>query len=209
MQRRQFQASGFAALILLATTRAQALTLAGLSNADASSGVKAALEQGALAAIGLLGRSGGFLNNPKVHIPLPGYLNDAAKLMKRFGQGARIEELETSINRAAEAAVPMGKDLLLGAVRSMSVQDAKNILTGGDTSVTQFFSEKTRAPLGQTFLPIVTQATNQVGLAQQYNAFAGKAAGFGLVKQEDATIEPYVNGKTLDGPFAVIGEQGQ
>ena len=209
MQRRQFQASGFAALILLATTRAQALTLAGLSNADASSGVKAALEQGALAAIGLLGRSGGFLNNPKVHIPLPGYLNDAAKLMKRFGQGARIEELETSINRAAEAAVPMGKDLLVGAVRRMSVQDAKKILTGGDTSVTQFFSEKTRAPLGQTFLPIVTRATNQVGLAQQYNAFAGKAAGFGLVRQEDATIEQYVTGKTLDGLFVVIGEQEQ
>ena len=209
MQRRQFQASGFAALILLATTRAQALTLAGLSNADASSGVKAALEQGALVAISLLGRSGGFLNNPKVHIPLPGYLNDAAKLMKRFGQGARIEELETSINRAAEAAVPMGKDLLVGAVRRMSVQDAKKILTGGDTSVTQFFSEKTRAPLGQTFLPIVTRATNQVGLAQQYNAFAGKAAGFGLVKQEDATIEQYVTGKTLDGLFVVIGEQEQ
>ena len=209
MQRRQFQASGFAALILLATTRAQALTLAGLSNADASSGVKAALEQGALAAIGLLGRSGGFLNNPKVHIPLPGYLNDAAKLMKRFGQGARIEELETSINRAAEAAVPMGKDLLVGAVRRMSVQDAKKILTGGDTSVTQFFSEKTRAPLGQTFLPIVTRATNQVGLAQQYNAFAGKAAGFGLVRQEDATIEQYVTGKTLDGLFVVVGGQGQ
>ena len=180
MQRRQFQACSFAALIALATTRAQALSLGELSNADASSGVKAALEQGALAAVGLLGQSGGFLNNPKVRLPLPGYLNDAAKLMKRFGQGQRIEELETSINRAAEAAVPMGKDLLVGAVRSMTVTDAKNILAGGDTSVTQFFSEKTRAPLGQKFLPVVTQATKKVGLAQQYNAFAGKAAGFGL-----------------------------
>ncbi|ABM43879.1 conserved hypothetical protein [Acidovorax sp. JS42] len=209
MQRRQFQACSFAALIALATTRAQALSLGELSNADASSGVKAALEQGALAAVGLLGQSGGFLNNPKVRIPLPGYLNDAAKLMKRFGQGQRIEELETSINRAAEAAVPMGKDLLVGAVRSMTVTDAKNILAGGDTSVTQFFSEKTRAPLGQKFLPVVTQATKKVGLAQQYNAFAGKAAGFGLVKKEDATIEQYVTGKTLDGLYLVIGEQEQ
>ena len=209
MQRRKFQACGFAALILLATTRAQALSLADLSNADASSGVKAALEQGALAAVGLLGQSGGFLNNPQVRIPLPGYLNDAAQLMKRFGQGARIEELETAINRAAELAVPMGKEVLVGAVRSMNVQDAKNILTGGTTSVTQFFSEKTRVPLGQKFLPLVAQATDKVGLAQQYNAFAGKAAGFGLLRQEDASIEQYVTGKTLDGLFTVIGEQEQ
>ena len=103
----------------------------------------------------------------------------------------------------------MGKDLLVGAVRSMTVTDAKNILAGGDTSVTQFFSEKTRAPLGKKFLPVVTQATKKVGLAQQYNAFAGKAAGFGLVKKEDATIEQYVTGKTLDGLFLVIGEQEQ
>ena len=156
MQRRLFTLTGagtLGALILLATTQARALTLPGLSNADASSGVKAALEQGALAAVALLGQSGGFLNNPSVRIALPGYLNDAAQMMKRFGQGKRIEELETSLNRAAEAAVPMGKDLLIGAVQSMSVTDAKNILTGGDTSVTQFFSSKTRAPLGEKFLP--------------------------------------------------------
>ena len=210
MQRRLFTLTGagtLGALILLATTQARALTLPGLSNADASSGVKAALEQGALAAVALLGQSGGFLNNPSVRIALPGYLNDAAQMMKRFGQGKRIEELETSLNRAAEAAVPMGKDLLIGAVQSMSVTDAKNILTGGDTSVTQFFSSKTRAPLGEKFLPVVTQATSQVGLAQQYNAFAGKAVGFGLVKKEDARIEDYVTGKTLDGLFTVIGEE--
>ena len=210
MQRRLFTLTGagtLGALILLATTQARALSLPGLSNADASSGVKAALEQGALAAVALLGQSGGFLNNPSVRIALPGYLNDAAQMMKRFGQGKRIEELETSLNRAAEAAVPMGKDLLIGAVQSMSVTDAKNILTGGDTSVTQFFSSKTRAPLGEKFLPVVTQATSQVGLAQQYNAFAGKAVGFGLVKKEDARIEDYVTGKTLDGLFTVIGEQ--
>ena len=170
-------------------------------------GVKAALEQGALAAVGLLGQSGGFLNNPKVRIPLPGYLNDAAKLMKRFGQGQRIEELETSINRAAEAAVPMGKDLLVGAVRSMTVTDAKNILTGGDNSVTAFFAEKTRTPLGQRFLPVVTQATDKVGLTQKYNAFAGKAASFGLLKAEDANLAQYVTGKTLDGLYLMIGEE--
>ena len=162
-----------------------------------------------MSAVALLGKTDGFLGNPKVRIPLPGYLEDAAKLLKNFGQGQRIDELTTAINRAAEAAVPMGKDLLVSAVRSMNVNDAKNILTGGDTSVTTFFADKTRAPLGIKFLPVVTRATEKVGLANKYNEFAGKAAGFGLVSKEDANIQQYVTGRTLDGLYRMIGEEEQ
>jgi hypothetical protein len=127
--------------------------------------------------------------------------------MKKFGQGQRIDELVTTINRAAETAVPMGKDLLVNAVQTMTVTDAKNILTGGDNAVTSFFAEKTRTPLGQRFLPVVHKATEKVGLAQKYNAFAGKAAGLGLVKKEDANLAQYVTGKTLDGLYFMIGEE--
>ena len=153
------------------------------------------------------GKTDGFLGNPKVRIPLPGFLEDASKLLKLTGQGKRVDELVTSMNRAAEAAVPMGRDVLVNAVKSMSVTDAKNILTGGDNSVTQFFAEKTRAPLGEKFLPIVTQATEKVGLAKTYNKVAGKAAGIGLVKGEDANIQRYVTGKSLDGLYTIIGEE--
>ena len=213
MQRRQFNYAGASALgaLLLATyQQAHALSLgdlAGISNADASSGLKTALEKGAIAAVAVLGRTDGFLGNPKVRIPLPGNLEEASKLLKNFGQGKRIDELVVAINRAAETAVPMGKDLLVGAVRGMSVDDAKNILTGGETSVTSFFAEKTRAPLGVKFLPIVNQATAKVDLANKYNDLAGRAAGFGLVKKEDANIQQYVTGKSLDGLYLIIGEE--
>ena len=210
MQRRNFNRAGVSALglLIVATYRqAQALSLGDLSNADASNGLKTALEKGVLAAVALLGKTDGFLGNPKVRIPLPGYLEDAAKLLRNFGQGQRIDELMTSINRAAEAAVPFGKDLLVSAVRSMNVTDAKNILSGGENSVTSFFADKTRAPLNVKFLPVVTQATAKVGLANTYNEFAGKAAGFGLVKKEDANIQQYVTGKALDGLYLMIGEE--
>lgn len=210
MQRRAFHRAGLGTLGLLlaaAWGRAQALSLADLSGADATRGVKAALGRGAEAAVALLGRPDGFLGNPKVRIPLPGQLEDAAKLMKTFGQGKRVDELTTAINRAAEAAVPMGKDVLVKAVQDMSVTDAKTILTGGDTSVTDFFADKTRAPLGERFLPIVTQATQKVRLARHYDAFAGKAASLGLLKREDANLAGYVTGKTLDGLYLMIGEE--
>ena len=210
MQRRNFNQAGVSALglLIVATYRhAQALSLGDLSNADASKGLKTALEKGVLAAVALLGRTDGFLGNSKVRIPLPGYLEDASKLLRNFGQGQRIDELTTSINRAAEAAVPLGKDLLVSTVRSMNVLDAKNILSGGENSVTSFFADKTRAPLTVKFLPVVTQATAKVGLASKYNEFAGKAAGFGLVKKEDANLQQYVTGKSLDGLYLMIGEE--
>jgi hypothetical protein len=194
-------------LVLAATQRAHALSLGDLSNAEASQGLKAALEQGAVAAVGLLGKTDGFLGNPKVRIPLPGYLENAAGLLRSLGQGKRIDELVTSMNRAAETAVPMARDLLVGAVKSMNVNDAKKILSGGETSVTDFFAEKTREPLGVKFLPVVTQATEKVGLAEKYNRVASKAAGMGLVKQEDANIQHYVTGKTLDGLYLMIGDE--
>ena len=210
MQRRNFNQAGVSALglLIVATYRqAHALSLGDLSNADASNGLKTALEKGVLAAVALLGKTDGFLGNPKVRIPLPGYLEDASKLLRNFGLGERIDELTTSINRAAEAAVPLGKDLLVSAVRSMNVLDAKNILSGGENSVTSFFADKTRAPLSVKFLPVVTQATANVGLVNKYNEFAGKAAGFGLVKKEDANIQQYVTGKSLDGLYLMIGEE--
>ena len=180
---------------------------AGLSETDAAAGVRAALERGALAAVALLGKTDGFLGNALVRIPLPGYLNDAAKLLKATGQGKRLEELVTTMNRAAEAAMPMAKPLLVQAVKSASVEDALKVVRGGATSITDFFASKTREPLGASFLPIVTQATQKLSLAERYNAVASKAASLGLVKGEDVNIERYVTSRALNGLFLMIGEE--
>ncbi len=204
MQRREFTVCGLALGAALPWRGAAA---AAFSDGDAALGIRTALERGALAAVGLLGREDGFLGNPKVRIPLPSALESAAKLLAVTGQKKRVEELETAMNRAAEAAVPEAKDLLVDAVRSMSVDDARKILGGGDDSVTRFFAAKTRAPLGEKFLPIVVRATERVQLADKYNAVAGKAAGLGLVKKEDANVQQYVTRKALDGLYFVIGEE--
>jgi hypothetical protein len=178
-----------------------------LSETDATAGIRAALERGAVAAVGLLGKTDGFLGNPKVRIPLPDFLQDVAGFLKATGQRKRIEELEVSMNRAAEAAVPEAKALLVNAVKAMSVEDAKQLLTGGDNAVTQFFATKTREPLGVKFLPVVQRATEKVKLATRYNAVASKAASFGLLKEENANIQSYVTGKALDGLYLMIGEE--
>ncbi|HEY8904601.1 MAG TPA: DUF4197 domain-containing protein [Rhodoferax sp.] len=210
MDRRSFNLIPVACIagpFFLFHARSHALSLSDLSSSQASQGLKAALDQGARAAVANLGQPNGFLGNDKVRIPLPGFLDDAAGLLRRLGQGARLDELIATMNHAAEAAVPMAQDMLVGAVKSMNVQDAKKILSGGDTSVTQFFEEKTRSPLGIKFLPVVRKTTAQVNLAEKYNAIASKAAGIGLFRGDEVSVETYVTGKALDGLYLMIGEE--
>ena len=181
--------------------------LAGLSEADASAGLKAALELGANAAVKLLGRTDGFWGNDKLRIPLPDWLRRSETALKLAGRGKDVEAMKLGINRAAEQAVPQAQSLLIDAVKSMSVTDAKAILTGGDDSVTRFFADKTRAPLTQRFLPIVTQTTEKIGLAQQYNALVDQAGKMGLGGSGIVRLENYVTEKALDGLYTVIGEE--
>lgn len=192
-------------LFFPAVVRAQ--SLGSISNADATSALRAALEKGSLAAIAKLGIEGGFLNNPQVKIPLPDALRKVEKLLRATGKGDELDALVTSMNRAAELAVPESKQLLTSAIKAMSVQDAKGILTGGQDSVTQFFKSKTRAPLTERFLPIVDKTVSKLGLARSYNSLAGQAMKLGLVKEESATVQRYVTGRSLDGLYFMIGEE--
>lgn len=181
--------------------------VAALSNGEVDQGLKAALSRGTDIAVKELGRENGFYGNAKWRIPLPPTLEKASKLMRMAGMGQQADHLELAINRAAEEAVPEARGLLVGAVKSMSVQDAKGILTGGDEAATDYFKRKTEAPLTQKFLPIVTRATDKVGLAQTYNRFAGQAAQFGLIKSDQASIQQYVTQEALNRLYQAIGEQ--
>lgn len=192
---------------LLVAGMAHALSLDQLSSSDTAGGLKEALTQGAGKAVELLGAKDGFLGNPKVKIGLPGNLDKAAKMMRKLGMGGTIDELETAMNRAAEAAVPEAKKLLVDSIKSMSVDDAKGILTGGDNAATEYFKRSTSEPLKEKFKPIVQQAMAKVKVADAFDNFAGKAATFGVIKKEDAQLDNYVTGKALDGLYKMIAEE--
>jgi Protein of unknown function (DUF4197) len=208
------EAKFFAAAVVLTVfgwagvgARAFALDLNAVSNADASAGLKKALDQGVDRAVDSLGVTDGFLKNPKVKIDLPPKLAKAEGMMRMLGVGDQLDQLVTSMNRAAEAAVPESRPLLKQALKQMSVADAKQILTGGDDAATQYFKRTTYAPLKVQFTPIVTRATEKVRLTETYDAVAKKAVAFGVLKPEDATLESYVTDKTLDGLFLMMAEE--
>jgi hypothetical protein len=186
---------------------ASCVELSSLSNADASAGLKKALDQGINLAVGKLGVPDGFLKNPRVKIDLPPKISKAESMMRMLGAGEQLDELVTSMNRAAEAAVPESKALLKQALKQMSLEDAKRILTGGEDAATQYFKQATYTPLKAKFAPIIGRATEKVKLGQTYDTFAKKAVALGVLKPEDATLQSYVTDKTLDGLFLMMAEE--
>jgi uncharacterized protein DUF4197 len=198
--------AAFAAIVMACAAPAAA-QLEGITNREAVNALRTALDRGSRAAVEQLGRENGFFGDTRVKIPLPESLRRAEKNMRRFGMGRYADELVLAMNRAAEAAVPEARQLFVDAVKKMSVQDAKGILTGGETAGTAYFRRSTAAPLAQRFLPIVRQATARVGLAQKYKAYAGRGVQVGLLKAEDADLDDYVTRKALDGLYFMVAEE--
>ena len=178
-----------------------------ITNKEAIAGLKAALEKGSHAAVNSLGKTDGFLRNPKVHIDLPDSLERAEKMMRRLGMGRYADELVVAMNRAAEQAVPEARQLFADSVRKMTVQDAKGILTGGDTAGTAYFKRTTSKQLHDRFMPIVKRSTAKVGVAQKYNDYAEKGASLGVIDKADANLDEYVTQKALDGLYLMVAEE--
>ena len=178
-----------------------------LSNTEASGGLKEALTQGVGKAVASLGAADGFFGNSAVKIPLPDSLKKIQKGMKFMGMGKQSDELVLKMNRAAEAAVPEAKTLLVDSIKKMSLADAKAILTGPQDAATQYFKKTTSAQMGEKFLPIVEKATANVSLADSYNKYAEMGAKFGAVKKEDANINKYVTRKALDGVYYMVAQE--
>ena len=175
-------------LVLLAAPLASA-DLAALSSQEVGKGLKEALAQGVGNAVGKLSAPDGFLGDPRVRIPLPPPLEKAEAMLRKIGLGEYADQLETTLNRAAEAAVTEARPILLNSLKKMTLADAKGILTGPDDSATQYFRKSSGETLKQKFLPKVKAATAKVKLAEDYDRFTTPAAQLGLIDRDDADLD--------------------
>ena len=206
---RTFTRNCFALLLGAACCSALAAQSAvdALTSKDATGGLRAALSQGIDIAVSQLGAPNGFLNDPKVAIPLPPALAKAERGLRMAGMGGEADQLKATMNHAAEQAVSAAKPVFKQALQRMTLADAKGILTGGEDAGTQYFRRATSAELGAKFQPIVAKETAKLRLGSVYDQYAGKAASFGLIRKEDANLNDYVTQKALDGLFSRIADE--
>ncbi|MCU0868057.1 MAG: DUF4197 domain-containing protein [Burkholderiales bacterium] len=181
-----------------------ALSVEQLRDREVATALRQALELGAVNAVTQLGQLDGYLGNAAVRIAMPESLQRAESAMRKFGLGKQADELVTTMNRAAEQAVPEARKLLVDTVRKLTIDDAKRILTGPDDAATQFFRSQTETELVRRFLPIVARETKRLRLADYWNRFAAKGVQFGLVREQDADLDRYVTEQALDGLFRTL-----
>ena len=177
-----------------------------LSDDKIIAGLKEALQISTGKAVALTGKPDGFLKNQAIKILLPPKLQTIGKTMRMLGMGARVDELEVGMNRAAEQVTPQAKQIFLAALKKMSFDDARHILTGNDTAATDFFKRTSSADLTIAFAPIVHQSMQRVGVVQQYQRVLNSAPG-GNALAGEFDLDKYVLGRTLDGLFYMLGEE--
>lgn len=178
----------------------------GLSDNKIIAGLKQALQLSTSRAVAVTGRPDGFLKNDAIKIALPPRLETIGRGLRFIGLGSKVDELEVGMNRAAEQATPQAKQAFLAALRKMTFDDARHILTGNDTAATDYFKRTSTADLTTAFAPIVHTSMQKVGLVEQYDRFIQTAPGGAAIANE-FDLDKYVVGKTLDGLFYMLGEE--
>ncbi len=192
-----------------AADNSQASAPAGLSlsNSKIADGLKEALSKGTSSAVATTGKPDGYFKNEAIKILLPSYLQSIGKGMRMVGMGAQVDDLELSMNRAAEKAAPAAKPIFLDAIFKMTFADARKILSGGDTAATDYFKRVTTPDLTKAFTPIVHDSMENVGLIKQFNQFLDSSPAGGLIGNESFNLDSYVTGKALDGLFYELAQE--
>ncbi|MBD8527086.1 DUF4197 domain-containing protein [Pseudomarimonas arenosa] len=179
-----------------------------ISQSDAGKGIREALGKGVEKAISQLGQEDGFLTDQAVKILVPKKLRKLTDMAKSLGAGKYVDRFETSMNRAAEKAVPQAASILGDSIKNMSLEDAIGLVRGGETSATDYFRKTSSDKLREAFMPIVKQSTEASGVTKSYKRLIDKTGEMGgLLVSDDLDLDTYVTDKALEGLFFYIGEQ--
>lgn len=188
----------------------QQSSTADLDNDTLINGLREALQVGSRRAIKTVGQDGGYLNNPQIRIPLPPRVQQASDLMKKFGMGQLADDFATSINRAAENAAPQATDLMINAIKAMTIDDAKKILQGENDAATRYFEGKTRPELVSLFSPVIDDSLNQVGATRYYNQLDEQMQAVPVLGQNlNMDLTDYVTEQALNGLFVMLAAEEQ
>ena len=172
-----------------------------------AAGIKEALAVGTERAVASLSRENGYFGNAAVKILMPPSIQKVADVARQEGYQKQVDEFILSMNRAAEAAAPLASRFFGDAIREMSLDDVRGILTGGDTAATDYFSRKTRDKLYAAFKPVVSQKVGEVGATNAYKNMMSRYESVPLMRSQSVDLDDYVTNKSLDGLFRVVGEE--
>ena len=181
--------------------------VASLSPSQAGGGLHEALSRGISASVAETGKPGGFENNPLIKIVMPDKLRSVEKGLRAMGMGSQVDAFEHSMNAAAEQAAPAAQPILMDALKSMTFEDAKGIVAGGNTAGTDYFKRTSSDGVSTAFRPIIDQAMTSTGVSTQFEQLMASAPKMPFGKTPTFDIKAYVLQKSVEGLFTMMGQE--
>lgn len=178
-----------------------------VDDSTAASGLKEALAIGTENAVKNVSRTDGYFGNQIIKILMPENIRKVGDVLKKVGYQKEVDDFVLSMNRAAEKAAPKAAAIFGDAIRGMTFEDARGILSGGDTAATDFFKRKTQSKLYESFKPVVSSSMNEVGVTKSYKEMMGKYESVPFAGKESVDIDHYVTSRALDGLFYMVGQE--
>lgn len=191
------------------STQPAATSATGLDYNTLVAGLKEALDVGTRRAVEEISKPDGYMSNQLIRIPMPEQLEQASGLLRKFGLGSQVDQFELSMNRAAEQAAPQATEIIISAIKEMSIEDAQTILNGPDNAATEYFREKTSANLSDLFKPSITESMNQVGVTRYYSELTDEASNVPMVGDmaQNYKLEDHVTEQALNGLFTMLAAE--
>jgi hypothetical protein len=202
-----FAASGSAGLLDTVTQSAGIPQQKSSDDSTIASGLKEALSIGTKNAVTSVSRTDGYFGNAMIKILMPEKIQNVAGVLGKLGYQKQVDDFILSMNRAAEKAAPQAASLFVGAIKEMTLKDAKGILAGGDTSATDYFKKKTSDNIYTAFKPIISSSMNEVGVTRSYKTMMDKYTALPFMKSQSLDLDHYVTSKAMDGLFYMIGQE--
>jgi hypothetical protein len=202
-------AAAKAAADKVAADKAAAAAAKPLTEAEASAGVKEALNKGIVKAVQFASEPDGFNLNDDIHIPVPPDLEIVKSTIGRLpGMATLFTQLDTQLNRAAEAAAPKAKDIFLNALTNISITDALTLVTSSSTdAATQFLRKSTQSQLISAFHPDIEAAIDQVGAGRAYSTITKQYNKIPLMTPVNLSLADYTTQKAVDGLFILLAQE--
>ncbi len=182
-------------------------TAPALTNEEVIKGLREALSIGTNNSSASASKMDGYLKNARLFIPWPEEAKDMREKLIKLGMTKKVEEFETSLNRAAEEAAKKAGSVFLDAITKMSVSDGFAILKGADTAATNFLRKTSYSPLYTQFLPIVKEAIAKVKVTSYWNPLVTKYNKLPGVKKQNPDLNDYVTKKAANGLFVLIADE--
>ena len=178
-----------------------------LTEQDATAGIREALIRGTNESVKIVSQLNGYFSNPEIKIPFPPEAKEVERQLRSIGLGSQVDDVVTSLNRAAEDAAKSAAPVFVDAIKAMTVSDAIGIVKGGNDAATKYLQKTTTETLKVKFTPIIKASLDRVNATKLWTDVIRQYNQIPFVKKQNPDLTAYVTERAIAGLFVMVASE--